>query len=94
MVYHVNDVQMMQTIKSQLMTSCGGCTKSITQTNHTNEKHKKIMQDIMTSHPRIEMMNDAFRCSRGTQVHMEDLGLVNLTEICPSQRGEQFKAPC
>ena len=48
----------------------------------------------MTSHPTIEMMNDAFRCSRATQVHMEDLGLVNLTEICPSQRGEQFKAPC
>ena len=25
---------------------------------------------------------------------MEDLRLVNLTEICPSQRGECFKAPC
>ena len=48
----------------------------------------------MTSRQRTEMMNDAFGCSRATQVHMEDLRLVNLTEIRPSQRGEHFKAPC
>ena len=53
--------------------------------NHTK-------QDDVT--PRMEMMNDAFGCSRATQVQMEDLRLVNLTEICPSQRGEHFKAPC
>ena len=47
-----------------------------------------IVEDKMTSHPRMEMMNDAFGCSRATQVHMEDLRLVNLTEICPSRRGE------
>ena len=48
----------------------------------------------MTSHPGMEMTNNAFRCSRATQVCMEDLRLVNLTEIPPSRRGEQFKAPC
>ena len=48
----------------------------------------------MMSRPRMEMMDDAFGCSRTTQVHMEDLRLVNLTEIHPSQRSEQFKAPC
>ena len=48
----------------------------------------------MTSCPRMEMSNDAFGCSRATQVHMEDLRLVNLTEFYPSQRDEQSKAPC
>ena len=42
----------------------------------------------------MEMMNDTFRCSGATQVHMEDLRLVNLTEKHPSRRDEQFKAPC
>ena len=98
MGYHVNNVQMMQTIESQLMTSCGSRTKqshkSIAQMNHTNKLHKTITEDKMTSRPRMEMMNNAFRCSRATQVHMENLRLVNLTEIHPSQRGECFKAPC
>ena len=80
MRYHVNDMQMMQTIKLQLMTSHESCTKqshkSITQINHTNELHKMITEDKMTSCPRLEMMNDAFRCSRATQVCMEDLRLV------------------
>ena len=66
----------------------------ITQINCTNESHKMIAKDRMMSHPRMEMMNDAFGCSRATQVCMEDLRLVNLTEIHPSQRGEQFKVPC
>ena len=60
----------------------------ITQINRTNESHKTIAQDKMTSRPRMEMMNDAFGCSRATQVHMEDLRPVNLTEKCPSQRDE------
>ena len=64
--------------------------KSIALTNPT----KTVMQDKMMSHPRMEMMNDAFRCSGATQVCMENLRLVNLTEKCPSQMGEQFKAPC
>ena len=42
----------------------------------------------MMSHPRMEMMNDAFGCSRATQVHMEDLRLVNLTEKHPNQMDE------
>ena len=43
-----------------------------------------IAQDKMMSHPRMEMTNDAFGCSRATQVDMEELRLVNLTEKCPS----------
>ena len=50
----------------------------------TIESHKMIRQDKMMSHPRMEMTNNAFRCSRATQVHMEDLRLVNLTEKHPS----------
>ena len=42
--YCVDDMQMMQTDKSQMMTSCGSHTKqsrkAITQINHTNELHK------------------------------------------------------
>ena len=68
--------------------------KSITQTNRTNDSYKTIAQNKMTSRPLMEMTNDAFRCSRATQVHMEDLRLVNPTEIRPSRRGECFKAPC
>ena len=66
----------------------------MTQINRPNKLHKMIMEDKMTSRPRMEIMNDAFGCSRATQVHMEDLRLVNLTEKHPSQRGERFKAPC
>ena len=68
--------------------------KTITQINHTNKSRKQIAQDKMMSHPRMEMMNDTYGCSRATQVCMEDLRLVNLTEICPSQIGERFKTPC
>ena len=68
--------------------------KMITQINHTNELHKMITQGKMKSRPRMEMTGDAFGCSRATQVCMEDLRLVSLTEICLSQKGEQFKAPC
>ena len=68
MGYLVDDVQMMQTDESQLMTSCGSHTKrshkSITQNDHTNESHKMIVQDKITSHPGMEMMNDAFGFSR------------------------------
>ena len=68
--------------------------KSIAQINHTNESHKTIMQNKMMSCPGMEMKNNAFGSSRATQVHMEDLRLVSLTEIHPSQRGGCFKAPC
>ena len=53
-----------------------------------------IMQNMMMSRPGMEKTNGTSRCSRATQVHMEDLRLVNLTEIRPSQRGGCFKAPC
>ena len=60
----------------------------VTQVDLTNQSHKQITQNDhaskMMSCPGMEMMNDAFGCSRATQVHMEDLRLVNLTEICPS----------
>ena len=67
---------MMQTVELQLMTSQGSHTN-----NSTNQLHKTITQDKMMSHPRMEMSNNAFGCSRATQVHMEDLRLVNLTDI-------------
>ena len=90
--YCVDNMQTMQTIKLQLMMSHGSHTKrlhkSITQTNCTNESHKMIVEDKMTSHPRMEMTNDALGCSGATQVHMEVLRLVNLSEKCPSRRGE------
>ena len=60
----------------------------IAQINRTNESHKTIMEDKMTSCPRMEKTNDAFGCSRASQVHMEDLRLVNLKEKCSSGRGE------
>ena len=60
----VDDVQMKQTVKLQLMTSRGSHAKrlhkSIAQNDHTNQLHKTIAQDKMTSHPRMEMSNDAF----------------------------------
>ena len=62
--------------------------------NCTKRSHKTIAQDKMTSHPRMGMMNNAFGCSRATQVRMEDLRLVNLTEKHSNRRDEQVKAPC
>ena len=67
-----------------------GLHKSIARTN----PHKRIAQNKMTSCPRMEMTNDVLGCSRATQVHMEYMRLVNLTEICPSRRVGHFKAPC
>ena len=62
--------------------------KKITQINRTNKSHKMIAQDKMTSCPRMEMTNNTFGCSRVTQVCMEDLRLINLTEKHPKQRDE------
>ena len=49
MGYCVNDMQTMQTIESQLMTSHGSHTKQlqkpIAQTNCTNKSHKRITQN-------------------------------------------------
>ena len=82
---HVDEGQTRQTDESQMMTSCQG---------RTSESHKRIAQRKMMSLPRMETTNDALGYSRATQVLMEYLRLVNLTEICPSQRVGHFKAPC
>ena len=65
----------------------------------TSESHKSIAQT--KSHKnnadvtdKSEMAKRRLGHSRTTQVRMEDLRLVNLTEICPSQRVGHFKAPC
>ena len=67
----------------------------VAQNDCTNQSHKQIAQmiaqDKMTSRPRMEMTNNTFGCSRATQVHMEDLRLVNLTEKCPSRRVNDLK---
>ena len=81
----VDDRQTTRTDESQMMMSHQG---------HTSQFHKQIAQNKMMSRPRMEMMNNTFGCSRATQVHMEYLRLVNLTEICPSQRLGHFLAPC
>ena len=93
MGYCVNDMQMMQN-QVRVDDVMWKSHKTIAQINHTNELKKRIVQNKTTSCPRMEMMNDAFRCSRATQVCMEDMRLVNLTEIHPSRRAECFKAPC
>ena len=84
----------MRQIELQMMTSCGSCTsqshKSIAQTNHTKWSHGRQDDNVQE----WKWRTTTFGCSRATQVHMEDLRLVNLTEICPSRRGECFKAPC
>ena len=64
--------------------------KSIAQTNRTNE----VAQNNADVTDKSEMAKRRLGHSRATQVRMEDLRLVNLTEICPSQRVGHFKAPC
>ena len=64
--------------------------KSIAQTNRTN----KVAQKNADVTNKSEMAKRRLGRSRATQVHMEDLRLVNLTEICPSQRVGHFNAPC
>ena len=63
---------------------------SIAQTNRTNEVAQKTADVTHKS----EMAKRRLGRSRATQVRMEDLRLVNLTEICPSRRVGHFKAPC
>ena len=64
--------------------------KSIAQTNRTNEVAQKTA-DVTSKNG---MTKRRLGCSRATQVCMEYLRLVNLTEICPSQKVGHFKAPC
>ena len=69
----------------------------------TSESHKSIAQTKSHKRSRTknadvtdksEMAKRRLGHSRATQVRMEDLRLVNLTEICPSQKVGHFKAPC
>ena len=69
----------------------------------TSESHKSIAQTKLHKRSRTknadvtdksEMAERRLGHSRATQVRMEDLRLVNLTEICPSQRVGHFKVPC
>ena len=64
--------------------------KSIAQTNRTNEAAQKTA-DVTSKNG---MTKQRLGCSRATQVRMEYLRLVNLTDICPSRRVGHFKAPC
>ena len=64
--------------------------KSIAQTNRTN----KVAQKTADVTSKNGMTKRRLGCSRATQVHMEYLRLVNLTEIFPSRRVGHFKAPC
>ena len=73
---HVKDGQTRWTDESQVTTSCRG---------HTSQSHKQIAQNKMMSRPRMEMTNDALGCSRATQVHMEYVRLVNLTDLDTSK---------
>ena len=54
--------------------------KSIAQTNRTKEVTQKPA-DVTSKNG---MTKRCLGCSRATQVRMEYLRLVNLTEICPS----------
>ena len=64
----------------------------------TSESHKSIAQTNRTQNADVTSKNGMTKRrlghSRATQVLMEDLRLVNLTEICPSRRVGHFKAPC
>ena len=64
--------------------------KSIAQKKSHKRSHTKFA-DVMTKNG---MTKRHLGRSRATQVHMEYLRLVNLTEICPSRRVGHFKAPC
>ena len=64
--------------------------KSIAQT----KSHKRSRKKNADVTDKSEMAKRRLGHSRATQVRMEDLRLVNLTEICRSQRVGHFKAPC
>ena len=73
---------MSQSDESQMMTSHQG---------RTSESHKQIAQTNRTKQDDVTPKNGN---NGATQVLMECLRLVNLTEICPSRRVGHFKAPC
>ena len=69
--------------------------KSIAQTkSHKRSRTNEVAQKNADVTDKSEMAKQRLGHSRATQVRMEDLRLVNLTEICPSQKVGHFKAPC
>ena len=64
--------------------------KSIAQKKSHKRSHTKYA-DVMSKNG---MTKRHLGHSRATQVRMEYLRLVNLTEICPIRRVGHFKAPC
>ena len=73
-----------------MMTSRRSRTSQLHKRSRTNEVAQKNADVTEKS----EMAKRRLGHSRATQVRMEDLRLVNLTEICPSQKVGHFKAPC
>ena len=70
----------------------------ITSGSHKSIAQKKLHKRSHTKYADVTTKNGMTKRrlgrSRATQVHMEYLRLVNLTEICPSRRVGHFKAPC
>ena len=66
--------------------------------SRTSQLHKRIAQTKLHKNADVTHKNGMTKRrlgrSRATQVRMEYLRLVNLTEICPSRRVGHFKAPC
>ena len=62
--------------------------------SRTSQSHKRIAQKNADVTHKNGMTKRRLGRSRATQVPMEYLRLVNLTEICPSRRVGHFKAPC
>ena len=85
----MNDRQTRQPDESWMMTS---------RRSRTSQLHKQIAKTKLHKNADITSKNGMTkRClgrSRATQVCMEYLRLVNLTEICPSRGVGHFKAPC
>ena len=68
--------------------------RSRTSQSHKRNRTNEVAQKNADVTDKSEMAKRRLGHSRATQVRMEDLRLVNLTEICPSQKVGHFKAPC
>ena len=65
--------------------------------SRTSQSHKQVDKQSRTKYADVTSRNGMTKQrlgrSRATQVRMEYLRLVNLTEICPGRRVGHFKAP-
>ena len=68
--------------------------RSRTSQSHKRSRSNEVAQNNADVTDKSEMAKRRLGHSRATQERMEDLRLVNLTEICPIQRVGHFKAPC